>query len=284
MPFLAEPEPRRGLAAPVAPGIRRIVAPNPGPMTYWGTNTYLIDVSDESSPGIAVLDPGPDSADHVRAVLDQAGAPIAAILLSHHHHDHLGAVPSLRDATGAPVHAWHTEPLGQVQPDVALHDGSRAPGGLVALHTPGHASDHLCFARGDGVLLSADIVMTWSTSVVNPPDGNMGDYVASLRRLGARTDRLLLPGHGPPSTEPQRLVQELLDHRLQREAAILRMLSAVPRTVPELVQALYATVHPRLHAAAERNVSAHLAKLAQEGRVIADGAAWRATPPASGGR
>lgn len=282
MPFLAEPEPDRGRATPVAAGIRRIVAPNPGPMTYWGTNTYLIDLPDGT--GVVVLDPGPDSADHVRAVLDQVAGPVSAILLSHHHRDHLGAVPALRAATGAPVHAWHAGPLEQTRPDILVHDGDRMPGGLVAVHTPGHASDHLCFARQDGVLFSADVAMTWSTSVVSPPDGDMAAYVASLRRLALRNEALLLPGHGPPSSDPNQLVQELIDHRLQREAAILRMLEAEPRTVEELVRALYATVHPRLHAAAERNVLAHLGKLDREGRARLAGATWHATPPASSGR
>lgn len=282
MPFLAELEPTRGVAATVAPGIRRIVAPNPGPMTYWGTNTYLIDLP--GAPGIAVLDPGPDSPEHVRAVLDQAAAPVVAILLSHHHRDHLGAVPALRGTTGAPVHAWHGGAPSAVHPDVPVRDGDIVPGGLAALHTPGHASDHLCFARDDGVLLSGDMVMTWSTSIVNPPDGDMGDYVASLRRLVARDTRLLLPGHGPPTLEPAVLLAELLDHRAQREAAILRMLGGAPRSVGELVQALYATVHPRLHAAAERNVVAHLAKLNKEGKAVVQDGRWRATPSATSGR
>lgn len=282
MPFLAEPEPQRGAAVAVAPGIRRIVAPNPGPMTYWGTNTYLIDLS--GAGGVAVLDPGPDSPEHVRAVLEGAGVPITAILLSHHHRDHRGAVPALRTATGAPVHAWHAGSPSPVDLDVPVRDGDRVPGGLAALHTPGHASDHLCFAREDGVILSADMVMTWSTSVVNPPDGSMGDYVASLRRLAARGDRLLLPGHGPPTPEPATLVAELLDHRMQREAAILRMLGAAPRSTAELVGALYATVHPRLHAAAERNVVAHLGKLEEEGRAAEEQGRWRATPSARSGR
>ena len=283
MPFLAEPEPQRGVAVPTAPGIRRIVAPNPGPMTYWGTNTYLIDVSG-AAPAVAVLDPGPESAEHVRAVLDQARGPVTAILLSHHHRDHLGAVPALREATGAPLHAWHAGSPGPTRPDNPVRDGEEVPGGLTAIHTPGHASDHLCFARHDGVLLSADMVMTWSTSIVNPPDGDMGDYVASLRRLADRGDRLLLPGHGPPTSQPAALIAELLEHRLQREAAILRMLGGVPRSAAELVRALYATVHPRLHAAAERNVVAHLDKLAQEGRVAAEEGRWRATPAATSGR
>lgn len=282
MPFLAESEPERGVAVPVAPGIRRAVAPNPGPMTYWGTNTYLINLPDAS--GIAVLDPGPDSAEHIRALLDQAGGPVTAILLSHHHRDHLGAVPALREATGAPVHAWHAGAPVPVPLDVPVGDGDRVPGGLVAIHTPGHASDHLCFARDDGVILSADMVMTWSTSIVNPPDGDMGDYVASLRRLAARQDRLLLPGHGPPTSEPGALVAELLDHRLQREAAILRALGGAPRSAAELVQALYATVHPRLHTAAERNVVAHLGKLAKEGGVVEEDGRWQATPSATSGR
>ena len=192
MSFLSEPEPVRGVAHAVAPGIRRVVAGNPSVMTYWGTNTYLID----APGGVLVLDPGPDDAGHVAAVLREAGAPITGILLSHTHHDHLGGLAALRAATGAPVCGWHEPAAPGFAPDKPLRDGEQA-GAWHALHTPGHASDHVCFAGPGGVVFSADHVMSWSSSVVGPPGGNMAAYFASLERMLARDDALFLPGHGP---------------------------------------------------------------------------------------
>lgn len=273
MAFLTEPEPTYGVVLPVAAGIARIVAPNPGPMTYHGTNTWLIEGDD----GMAVLDPGPDDARHVQAILGAAGGKITRILLSHTHLDHVGAVPALRAATGATVHGFYRPQEAGFTPDVGLRDGDMVAGWRV-LHTPGHASDHLAFARDDGVVFSADHVMSWSSTVVSPPHGNMTDYFASLRRLLARDDQLYLPGHGPPLHEPKALVQDLLNHRLQRETAILAALAQGPQASAALVATLYAQVNPALHKAAERNVIAHLDKLAREGRVSREGTAWRLAP------
>lgn len=278
--FLTEPEPARGVAVPVAPGVRRVVAPNPGPMTYHGTNTYLLDRPE----GTVVLDPGPDSTAHVRAVLDAAGGRVGAIVLSHTHPDHLGATAALRAATGAPLYAWHRPDEPGLAVDVPLRDGDRAAG-LVALHTPGHAADHVCFAADDGtgIFFGADHVMTWSTSVVR----DMAAYFASLRRVLARDDRLLLPGHGPPMPEPRAHVQRLLEHRQAREDAILARLrrgaasgpaqetTETALTTQALTQALYPDVDARLMRAAERNVLAHLDKLAAEGKAVRDGEGWR---------
>jgi glyoxylase-like metal-dependent hydrolase (beta-lactamase superfamily II) len=175
MPFLTEPEPERGANLPVMPGISRIIANNPGPMTYYGTNTYLIDTPE----GRAVLDPGPEGhPEHVEAVLRHAGGQIAFILVSHTHHDHVGAVRALQEATGASTVGFRTSAVATFDPDIKLdHEGRFA--GLQALHTPGHASDHICFAysgaNGVKVLFSADHVMSWSTSVVSPPGGDMAD-------------------------------------------------------------------------------------------------------------
>lgn len=269
MRFLSEPEPPRGAAMAVAPGIRRIVAPNPGAMTCWGTNTYLI----ETDGGVLVLDPGPDDAGHVAAVAAAAGR-VRAILLSHTHPDHLGGVDALRTATGAPVHGWHDPAVGSFVPDVALRDGDLAFG-WTALHTPGHAPDHLCFAAPDGgVLASADHVMGWSSTVVIPPDGRMAEYFSSLERLLAREDRLYLPGHGPPIEAPLEHVRALLAHRQAREAAVLAALGPAPRTVEAIVGQLYAEVSPTLHRAAGLTVRAHLTKLAEEGRAAEMAGGW----------
>lgn len=275
MPFLTEPDPPRGAATAILPGVRRLVADNPGVMTYLGTNTYLIDGPD----GLIVLDPGPKDQAHVEAILDQAGANVSLILLSHAHSDHVGAVPALRERTGAPVAAWHASAMAGPAPDIALLDGDRIAG-LTALHTPGHAPDHLCFAAtvdGARVLFSADHVMSWSSSIVNPPSGDMADYFASLQRLLDRNDDLYLPGHGPKLPEPRALTADLLSHRQAREAGIRAALAArPPSNTRELTDALYSQTHPMLKLAAERNVLAHLIKLEREGAAARDGELWRA--------
>ncbi len=213
--FLTEATPERGVLLPVLPGIHRVVADNPSRMTYHGTNTYLIEDAD----GVTLLDPGPDSPEHVADVLRLTPAPIVRILLSHTHHDHLGATAALKAATGAPTYAWHASQVPAFVPDVPLHDGDEAAG-MVAVFTPGHAADHICFARPDGLLFSADHVMGWSSSIVSPPGGDMAAYVASLQLLLDRSDAPYLPGHGPLITDPHPYVQSLLDHRIAREEAI----------------------------------------------------------------
>ncbi len=274
MGFLSEPPPPWGARLEVVPGIARVVAPNPGKMTYHGTNTYLID----GLEGTIVVDPGPDDANHVAALL-AATRSVAKILVTHTHRDHVGAVAALREATGAPVYAFEPGALPGFVPDIPLHDGDEVDG-WTALHTPGHAADHLCFARADGVVLTADHVMSWSSSVVSPsrdgtPGGDMAAYFASLRRMIARDDRVYLPGHGPKLPEPRPFVQALLDHRQAREAAIAGALAGSPRTTKALVATLYSQVDPTLLAAAERNVIAHLLKLEAEGRAARDGEMWR---------
>ena len=276
MPFLTEPEPERGAVLPVLPGISRIVAANPGPMTYYGTNTYLIDTPD----GIAVLDPGPEQhPEHVEAILHATGRDVALILVSHTHHDHIGAVPALQQATGAPTVGFLESGSDSFTADIKLADGDKIAG-MTAIHPPGHASDHLCLALpardGTAVLFSADHVMSWSTSVVSPPDGVMADYFASLRRLLDRDDDAFLPGHGPLLPEPRNLVREMLTHRVMREQAILRKLAQGPAGTYVLMDTLYSQVHPRLRRAAERNVLAHLLKLEAEGKVRREGEMWRA--------
>jgi glyoxylase-like metal-dependent hydrolase (beta-lactamase superfamily II) len=273
MAFLTEPEPPRGAATAVMPGVRRIVAANPGPMTYHGTNTYLLDTPD----GLAVLDPGPDSAVHVQHILDALGAEkLALIILSHTHHDHLGALPALKQATDARTVGFHTTADSSFAADIKLGHGD-AIGGMTALHTPGHCSDHLCFAvdiDGTATLFSADHVMSWSSSIVSPPDGNMADYFASLRLLLDRSDAVYLPGHGPPLPEPHDLVRNLLAHRQMREHAILAALGDGGADIEALRERLYSQTDPRLRRAAERNVLAHLLKLQAEGKVRQDGALW----------
>jgi glyoxylase-like metal-dependent hydrolase (beta-lactamase superfamily II) len=273
MAFLTEPEPPRGTATPVLPGVRRIVAANPGPMTYYGTNTYLLDTPE----GLAVLDPGPDQPAHVAHILDAiGGGKLALIILSHTHHDHLGAVAAVKRATGAPVAGFHTSADATFAADIKLGHGD-AIAGMTALHTPGHCSDHLCFATdidGTATLFSADHVMSWSSSIVSPPDGNMAAYFDSLKLLLDRTDALYLPGHGPPLPDPHPLVRGLLAHRQMREHAILAALRDSAADIVKLRERLYSQTDPRLRRAAERNVLAHLIKLETEGKVRLNGELW----------
>ena len=184
-----------------------------------------------------------------------------------------GATAALRAASGAPVHAWHASDVPGFSPDVALRDGDAVAGWSV-LHTPGHAAGHVCFAGPGGVLFSADHVMSWSSSIVSPPDGNMADYVASLERLVARDDTLYLPGHGPPLPEPRALTLDLLAHRRTREAAILDALTAAPQTAAMLTEAVYTALAPALKRAAERNVIAHLQKLAGDSKATEAIGGW----------
>ena len=254
------------------PGISRIVADNPGRMTYHGTNTYLLEGED----GITVLDPGPDKPGHVADIVRLAPGPIVRILLSHTHSDHFGAVAALKQQTGAPTLGWHQSADAAFTPDVPIHDGDTVIG-MEAVFTPGHAADHLCFARPDGILFSADHVMGWSSSIVSPPGGDMAAYFTSLQRLLRRPEHTYLPGHGPALNDPHPYVTALLDHRIARENAIAAALrDGGAMTSKVLVEALYSKIDPILKMAAERNVLAHLLKLQGEGRVKQDGDAWRA--------
>jgi len=276
MPFLTEQEPERGANLPVLPGISRIVANNPGPMTYFGTNTYLIG----TPKGLVVLDPGPeDHPEHVEAILRHTGGQIAFIAVSHTHHDHVGAVPALQAATGAPTVGFQVSAIPGFDADIKLDHGMEFAG-MQALHTPGHASDHLCFAHnapnGDRVLFSADHVMSWSTSIVSPPGGDMRDYFDSLNLLLDRHDDVYLPGHGPALRDPRALVREMLTHRTIREQAIARKLQDGPLDTYSIMDALYSQLNPRLRKAAERNVLAHLLKMQIEGKAARDGEVWRA--------
>jgi glyoxylase-like metal-dependent hydrolase (beta-lactamase superfamily II) len=269
--FLTEPVPERGVPLGVVPGVWRVVADNPGPMTYHGTNTYLIEDED----GMTVLDPGPDDPAHVEAVLAAAGGRIARILLSHGHRDHAGAAAQLRAASGAPVFGWSPSVNEDVVIDQPLADGDMV-GRLTALHTPGHAADHLCYAAANGFLFTGDHVMTWSTSVVSPPHGDMGDYFASLDRLAARADRYYLPGHGPLLGRTGGFAEALLAHRKEREEVVAATLREAPAAIADLAAEAYPGLDPKLRRAAERTMLAHLLKLAADGRAREAEGLWSA--------
>ena len=275
MSFMTESEPERGANLPLLPGISRIVANNPGPMTYFGTNTYLI----ETPEGLVVLDPGPENhPEHVEAIMTHTGGQIAYILVSHTHHDHVGAVPALQAATGAPTAGFKNSAVATFDPDIKL-DHNTIFAGMTALHTPGHAADHLCFALslagGEKVLFSADHVMSWSTSVVSPPGGDMGDYFASLNLLLQRDDDIYLSGHGPILRNPRPLVRAMLAHRMLREQSIAEKLAHGAFDTYTIMDTLYSQLNPRLRRAAERNVLAHLLKMEAEGKVLREGELWR---------
>jgi glyoxylase-like metal-dependent hydrolase (beta-lactamase superfamily II) len=256
----------------VAPEVRLVRAANPSPMTLEGTNSYLVGTG-----AVALIDPGPDDPAHVEALLAAARplGRIAALLVTHHHPDHLPAARVLRERTGAPL-LGHPDLPGC---DRALADGEVVRVGateLRAIATPGHTPDHLCFLRvADGVLFSGDHVLGRGTTVINPGDGDLAAYLDALRKLQGLALTRILPGHGPVVADPAAKLAEYYEHRLLRERQVLAALAAGPRTVAELVAAIYQEVDPRLHPVAARNVTAHLLKLEREGRTAREGEAWR---------
>lgn len=286
MEFPAQPWPI-GLAEQVEPLVRRVLATNPGPFTYTGTETYIVG----AGPDVAVIDPGPDDPAHVAAMLAAVGsARLAAICCTHTHRDHSPAAAPLAAATGAPIVGCAPlaldlpDPQAEApfdksyRPDRVLRDGESIAGTgwtLTALATPGHTSNHLCFALDESsALFTGDHVMGWSTSVILPPDGNMADYMASLDRLYQRTDRVYYPAHGPAVTNPQQLVRHMMGHRRQRERQILRLLESAPAAIPELVASMYKGVDRRLWAGAGQSVLAHLLDLQERGVVTREDERW----------
>lgn len=268
--FYEEPEPERAQATIIAPDILRIVANNSSKMTYHGTNTYIVKTQD----GTFVIDPGPsEDVAHYYAILEAIGDNLAGILVSHHHSDHFGAAPALRAETGMPVYVFENFGDDAFEADGYLVDGDNI-GGLTVHHTPGHASDHLCFSREDGVLFTGDHVMTWSSSIVSPPDGNMAEYCQQLARLVARDDTIYLPGHGPRLNAPKQYVSQLLANRMRRERDILKCISNSPRTAEAIAALLYKKADPHLAKAAVRNVLAHLEKLKNEDAVNVSQNLW----------
>lgn len=278
-----------GVPSEVAPGVRRVVANNPGPFTFKGTNTYIV-----GRGRVAVIDPGPDDEAHRRALLEAVrGERVTHILITHTHKDHTGSVAALKALTGAPVLAC--APCGAsrgirdageagrvfvdegLKPDEPLADGAMVRGEgwtLEAIHTPGHAPDHLCFALvGKRTVFSGDHVMGWNTTVVAPPEGRMADYLASLERLLERNDRLFLPGHGERIESPQRVVKAYIMHRKWRESAILACLADDCRTIPQIVARIYAGLETSLVGAAALSVLAHLEHLIERGLVRSSGSA-----------
>jgi glyoxylase-like metal-dependent hydrolase (beta-lactamase superfamily II) len=270
----------------VSPLVRRIVARNPGSFTGPGTGTYVV-----GRGRVAVIDPGPAMSSHTGAILRSLrGETVDSILITHSHVDHWPGMAEIQRATGARTYGFGSQRdkssgggpessyYGFIT-DQAIEEGDTLEGPgwhLTALHTPGHASDHLCFALAEEkILFSGDHVMGWSTSVIMPPDGDMADYMRSLERLLDRDDATYLPTHGPPVTDPKPYVRSFLTHRRERRAAILQQLTKRPSTISEIVEAVYVDVSPSLHGAAAQSVLAHLIELQESGEVAGDGRRYR---------
>jgi len=291
-------DPIPGTVDILRPGLRRILAPNPSPMTFRGTNTYLLGTGQ-----VAVIDPGPALPSHLEAIL--AGlAPaerVTHILVTHSHLDHSPLARPLAEATGAPVLAFGTSTAGrradlagldgigggegvdrEFTPDLCLADGETVEGGdwrLTALHTPGHMGNHICLAWDDA-LFTGDHVMGWASSMVSPPDGDLGAFMASLDRLAGRAESVLFPAHGAPVPDGSARIAELAAHRRMRTGQILAALSEKPATAAVLTHRIYADTPPALWPAASRNVLAHLIdlkdkSLAEPMGEIGSETAWR---------
>lgn len=267
-------------------GIARVLAHNPSAFTYYGTQTYLIGVDE-----VIVIDPGPDLPEHLDA-LERAidGRKVAAIMCTHTHRDHSPAARPLAKRTSAPIIGCAPLALETVGPRAdAAFDGDYSPdrvlvdrdaievegNPVVAVATPGHTSNHLCYSYR-GSLFSGDHVMGWSTTVVVPPDGDMAAYMQSLEKLRKRDDRTYYPAHGPPITNPQQYVRGLMGHRMQREKQILKLVSGSARTIPDIVANAYPGLDPRLVPAAGGSVLAHLVDLRRRGLVDEQDDQWKA--------
>ena len=270
----------------VEPGIARLLAHNPSAFTYYGTQSYVLGERE-----VAVVDPGPDLPEHLDALTEAiAGRQLVAIMCTHTHRDHSPAARPLAERTGAPIIGCAPLALetvgpradasfdGDYAPDRVLADGEQVEVDgkpVIAVATPGHTSNHLCFAYGDA-LLTGDHVMGWSTTVVVPPDGDMAQYMRSLDKLRARDDRVYYPAHGEPVTNPQRYVRHLMGHRMQREKQILKLVGEQSRPIPDIVANAYPGLDPRLVIAAGGSVLAHLVDLERRGLVEQQGELWTA--------
>jgi glyoxylase-like metal-dependent hydrolase (beta-lactamase superfamily II) len=274
-------EPPFGKAVGLSPLLRRITCNNPSPFTFKGTNTFIV-----GQGNVAVIDPGPDDDGHLAAILAAVrGESVSHILVTHTHMDHSPLAAKLSSATGAKTYAALSPSNPKVDsgvrldasidhdftPDVSLSDGDVMEGigwTLEAVFTPGHMSNHMSFClKEEKALLVGDHVMAWATTVVAPPEGNMRDYMASLRKLLKRDDSVYYPAHGPAGAKPLALVRGILAHRKMREEAVYNRVKAGDRSIDEIVANIYAEVDPRLHAAAGLSTLAHLEHLIGQGRI-----------------
>lgn len=287
-PFARDHSTVVGAPEALAPGLVAVTAPNPGPMTFTGTRSYLLGGTE-----VAAIDPGPDDPAHLKALTAALapGARVTVIFVTHAHLDHSAGARALQASTGAPILGFGERARSPAmarlaaegalgggegvdaafQPDLRLRDGEVVSGAgwrLEAVHTPGHLGDHLCFGWAEGrALFSGDTVMGWATTLISPPDGDLGAFLASLRRLQGRSETIYFPGHGAPVRDPKGMIAWQLAHRAEREAQIRAALAAGPAAIPALVENIYRDLAPALRPAAARNVLAHLLDLAERGLV-----------------
>ncbi|PWW01916.1 glyoxylase-like metal-dependent hydrolase (beta-lactamase superfamily II) [Hoeflea marina] len=292
--FVRDFDPAHGQSVPVAEAIVRVTANNSGPMTFHGTNSYIL-----GRDTLAVIDPGPIDEAHWATLLAAIGGrPVSHIFVTHTHRDHSPLAARLKAETGAvtvaegphraarQLHVGEINPLAEssdmdFRPDIAAAHGQMIDGDgwrIEVLHTPGHTANHAAFALdGSGIVFSGDHVMAWATSIIAPPDGAMSDYMASLDMLAQRRDTMYFPGHGGPVNDPLPFVRALKTHRRLRERAIIERVNQGDRRIAEIVAAMYRDTDPRLHGAAALSVLAHLEDLVGRGQIVTDG------PPALAG-
>ena len=283
IPYVRDIEFEYGACDQVSPMIRRVVANNPGPFTFKGTGTYIVGKGE-----VAVIDPGPDMADHLQAILEAThGERISHILVTHHHADHSPLARPLAAATGAVIYGCAVDSVpveGAVKleagydhftPDVSVCGGSVIYGHgwtMEAIATPGHTSNHICYGlKEENALFSGDHIMGWSTTVITPPDGDMGDYLASLELIKGRNFTTLWPTHGPPVREVTPFIEAYIEHRKDRERQILEQLAAGETRIKDMVPKMYIGVDPRLYAPAAHSVLAAMIQLVKSGRVKTPG-------------
>jgi glyoxylase-like metal-dependent hydrolase (beta-lactamase superfamily II) len=286
IPFIREFEPRYGELVCVTPLVGRVVANNPGPFTFKGTGVYIVGGED-----VAVIDPGPDLPEHVEALKRAlAGKRVSHILVTHCHSDHSPAAKPLKQWSGAKTYAFGPHGAGRddsdakveaggdmdFMPDVRVKDGETISGNgfsFECVHTPGHTSNHMCYAlKEEKALFTGDHIMGWSTTVVTPPDGDMAQYMASVQKLQARGDKTLYPTHGAPVGDPKPFLAAYLEHRYERERQVLQSIRDGRDTIAAMVAHMYVDVDKKLHPAASRSVLAHLIQLENQGRVKHAGA------------
>jgi len=274
--------PPSGISEDIYPNLKRIIAPNPSPMTFWGTNTYILGTNE-----LAIIDPGPAVQSHFDAIMSSLNInqSITHILITHSHIDHSPLAKQLSERTSAPILAFGESSAGKsaimtnlknldggegidydFKPDVTLNDNQILKNKewcIKSLHTPGHMGNHLCFSwEGENILFSGDLVMGWATSMVSPPDGDLTDFMNSIKSLKLRSpDKLFFPGHGAPIENPSLRLQELYEHRKKREREILSALETGLATISEITESVYADLDKKLITAAKRNVLAHLIDL-----------------------
>lgn len=281
IPFVKDFEFEYGRVDQISPLVQRVIANNPGPFTYTGTGVYII-----GDQNVAVIDPGPQTPEHIEALTTSLeGRTVTHVLVTHHHVDHSPMAAPLAKAHGCKVYGYGqqvTQPTGgevrleagddlTFKPDVEIRDGDviRGDGWTVeALHTPGHTSNHMCYAlKEENILFSGDHIMGWSTSVVSPPDGHMGDYLNSLENVLAGNFTRIWPTHGPAIENPKTFVSAYIEHRRARENQICGALASGLSSIPDIVERLYADIDKRLHPAAAHSVLAHLIHMRETGRV-----------------